>query len=185
MPKPPRLYTRLTRRVPSVASYNSLWLGADHLLLVHSMGVTEEYRRVQLRDIKGLFVIGSDRRLYWSLPWGVIAAISGIVLGNDLYNGDFPGPFSIGFFAVAVIALGWNYLLGPGCRVFVVTGVQTAPLPSVVRRRKADKILARLAPLITAAQADLPVPAPVAPTVPAADPASSPAADPAAPAPSA
>lgn len=172
MPKPPRTYTRLTRRSASVASYKSLWLAADHLLIVNSNGYTEEYQRLQFRDIKGLFLIGSDRRLYWGLPWGVIAAFSGVALANAMSNDEIP-VFSGLFLGLSLIALVWNHLLGAGCRTFVVTGVQTAPLPSIVRRRKARKIFARLQPLIAAAQADMAASAPPA-SPPALDPVSSP-----------
>ena len=69
----------------------------------------------------------------------------------------------------------WNQLLGPGCTLHNVTGVQTARLEAVVRWRRAEKLLARLQPLIEAAQQDLaapvviveapPPPLPVEPTV--------------------
>lgn len=154
MPKLPRIYTRLTRPAASVASYQSLWLASDHLLVVTSTGYTEEYRKFQLRDIKGFFLLPSDRRLYWNIPWGIIAAFSAMALGLTLKNGGTPVASPI-FLGGSVVAVMWNYLLGPTCRTFVVTGVQTAPLPSLKRRRKTRKVLARLEPMIRAAQADL------------------------------
>jgi len=170
MAKAPRTYTRLTRRTPSVATYQCLWLAADHLLVVTSTGYTEEYRRVRLRDIKGLFVIGSDRRLYFGLPWAVIALISGGSLISTLVARSVPG-VSVIFLALSLAALLWNYLLGPGCKAFVVTGVQTALLPSLNRRPKTRKVFARLEPLIAAAQADLGAPQPEPRGVAPADPA--------------
>jgi hypothetical protein len=50
----------------------------------------------------------------------------------------------------------------------VLTGVQTAELPSLVRFKKARRILAQLQPLVAAAQADLVVPVPPVPAAPVA-----------------
>jgi hypothetical protein len=156
MPSSPRIYTRLTRRSSSVASYQSLWLAPDHILVITSTGYTEEYRRLRLRDIKGFFTIPSHRRAYWNLPWSILAAFSGIAMVNTLTSDAFRFPFVSGpLFLGAVIALIWNNVLGTACRTFVITGVQTAPLPSLKRRRKTRKVIAQLEPLIRAAQADL------------------------------
>jgi hypothetical protein len=154
MPKVSPTYTRLTRPAASVASYHSLWLAADHLLVVTSTGYTEKYQRLMLRDIKGFFTIASNRRANWNLPWGAAALFSGIALVIALTSRGVPyvsGPI----FSGALIALVWNNLLGAGCRTFVITGVQTAPLPALQRWPKTRKVLARLEPLILAAQADL------------------------------
>lgn len=172
MAKAPRTYTRLTRRTGSVATYQSLWLAADHLLVVTSTGYTEEYRRIRLSDIKGFFITASDRRLYWALPWGAVALLSGGSMVITLTQSGKP-VFSAIFLALSLAVLLWNHLLGPGCRAYVVTGVQTARLPSLNRRPKTRKVLGRLEPLIVAAQADL-VPA----RAPAADAAAAPSAPP-------
>jgi hypothetical protein len=163
MPKSPRIYTRLTRTAGSVGSYKSLWLAADHLLMVNSTGYNEEYARVQLRDIKGFFITDSGRRIWWSIFWGIVAFFSALFMGIALSEGETPVG-SVILFTPAVIILVWNQLLGPSCKTYIVTGVQTAPLPSVVRRRKFRKILTRLEPLINAAQAGL---VPAVPDTPA------------------
>jgi hypothetical protein len=154
MPKPAPLYTRLTKRSASVATYSSLWLAADHLLVVTSTGYTEEYRRLRLADIKGFFVTKSDWRLAWGIPWGIAVVFSAGGIANTLISGGTP-LWSVLFFGLSLGVLAWNHLLGPGCSVFVVTGVQTVKLPSLYRRPKARKVLAKLEPLIAAAQADL------------------------------
>lgn len=154
MQKAPKLYTRLTRSPPAVASYKSLWLAADHLLVLSSSGYHEEYRRIQFRDIQGFFIMASERRGSWALAWGIWTAISGLVLAGNLIMGTWPVVSGV-FLAIGAVVLLWNYLLGPGCNVYVVTRVQTQPLPSLVRKKKARQVLARLAPLIAAAQADL------------------------------
>ena len=90
MPKPPRTYERLTRPATSVGTYKSLWLAADHLLIVTSTGYSEEYQRLQFSKIRGFFVVPSDRRLMWSLPWGTVALFSAVLMVNTLYSGRTP-----------------------------------------------------------------------------------------------
>ena len=154
MPTVPFTYTRLTRSAPAVGSYKTLWLGDDHLLTVASTGYGEEYQRLRLRDIKGFFVIDSDRRLWWGLPWGIVAALSGATMVVTLVQRGTPIVSTILFILSGLIVI-WNHCLGVGCKTYVVTGVQTALIPSLVRRRKTANVLARLRPLIEAAQADL------------------------------
>ncbi len=154
MAKIPKLYTRLTRSTPGIASYKSLWLAADHLLVLNSTGYYEEYRRIQFRDIQGFFTTASERRGSWALLWAIWTGISGLVMTSGFIMESRPVVSGV-FFGIGVLALLWNYLLGPGCIVYVVTRVQTQPVPSLVRVKKARKVLARLMPLIAAAQANL------------------------------
>jgi hypothetical protein len=163
MPKTPRTYERLTRPATSVGSYRSLWLAKDHLLLVNSSGYSEDYQRIQFSDIRGFFVIPSDRRLLWNVPWIFFGLFSGVFLINTLNSGKEPY-VSGTILAFSLLLLAWNYFLGPTCIAYVVTGVQTAQLPSLVRRRKARKVLARLQPLVAAVQVDM-VPQPAPPPV--------------------
>jgi hypothetical protein len=166
MPKTGRIYERLTRPATSVGSYRSLWMAADHLLLVNSTGYTEDYQRIQYSDIRGIFVIPSDRRLFWHVPWVICALFSGIFVAYARYSGKQPY-LSGTVLALSLIFITWNQLLGPSCTALVVTGVQTAPLPSMVRLRKARKALARLRPLVAAVQSGMMPPLPPIETQPA------------------
>jgi hypothetical protein len=158
MAKTPKLYQRLTRNSAGLGSYSSLWLAPDHIMIVRSTGYNESYSRVQLRDIKAVFLTRTRRRIWWAIPWGVIAAWSGAVVILSLVQGQPPIVSAI-FLGLALGALAWNHLLGPGCRAHVVTGVQSAELPSLVRMKRARAVLLlKLEPLIVAAQADLMMP---------------------------
>ena len=159
MPRKPRLYTRLTRATATVGSYRSLWLGPDHLLLVTSTGYTEEYRRIDFDKIQGVITVSSERRTSWAIGWMVVAALSVIWIGASYVTGGRPVVpyFFLGF---GLLGFTWNHLLGPTCKVYVMTGVQTLQLPSIVRARKATRVLARIEPLITEAQRSRLVPDP-------------------------
>jgi hypothetical protein len=166
VPKPPRTYERLSRPATSFGSYRSLWLAADHLLLVTSTGYSEDYQRLQFSDIRGFFVIPSDRRLYWHMPWVICALFSALFMVNTLYSGSLNPPVISGtILGLSVVFFVWNQLMGPTCSTFVITGVQTAPLPSLVRLRKTRKVLARIEPLIAAAQSAI-APPPLPPEAP-------------------
>lgn len=154
MPAETKPYERLTRNAAGVASYASLWLGDGHLLLVTSSGFAETYARVQLRDVQAIFLVASDRRLWWNITWAVPAMIVAIVMAGTLSHGQVPfvsGPLLLVFSCCLL----WNAGLGPGCLAYVRTGVQTARLPSIVRMKQGRRVLARLQPLIEAAQGDL------------------------------
>jgi hypothetical protein len=154
MAKKTRLYTRLTRATATLGSYRSLWLGPDHLLVVISTGYTEQYRRIQLNNIKGFFVVSSERRSSWMIFWIIIAMLGGIFIMFNFSVGEIPVK-SVIFLAIGALGLTWNHLLGPSCKVYVLTGVQTLQLPSLRRRRKAHKVLAKIEPLIADAQRPL------------------------------
>jgi hypothetical protein len=153
----PKTYTRLTRDTSGVGTYTSLWLAADHLMVVTASGVNESYARFDLRDVQGFFLTPTKRRMAWGLGWGAIAVTSLVVVLMSW--GSRSGPIvSPIFLIVSLGALIWNHLLGEGCAVHIVTEVQTARLPPLIRMGKARKALARLQPLIEAAQADLVAP---------------------------
>jgi hypothetical protein len=153
MAKAPKVYTRLTRSPVSLFSYKSLWLAADHIMQVDSSGYSESYQRFQFLDIQGFFIRDSARRIYWNLFWGMIALTAGLAFIGGVINGDLG--VSPVFLFIATVFLIWNNALGVSCRVYLVTRVQTVALGSLVRKRKARKVLGRLQPLIEAAQSGL------------------------------
>jgi len=179
MDTPVAHYQRLTRNHMGAGTYSSLWLGPDHLLLVTTTGYTEEYRRFYFRNIQVLCLEPSRRQLWWGLGLGLPAGFAAlmVLLGSEspLAAAITGGILGIPFF--------WSLALGPGCRTYLATAVQTTPLPPLSRLRKARAVVARLRPLILAAQADLAAPPPLTTDTPAATAAGEP--PPAAPAPAA
>ena len=164
MAKSPRIYEKLTSSKAGLAMYSSLWLAANHILLVRSTGYSEHYQRFQLSDIQAFLISPSHRRQNWAIGWIVVGVIALIPLVVSLLSHDSVVIQSV-FLLLAMILLLINHLLGPTCSVLVVTRVQTTRFP-LVRRRKADQVLARLQPLIEAAQADLLTGSDGAPAVP-------------------
>lgn len=116
-----------------------LYAGPDHLLIVQNTGYTEEYKRVAYGDIRYLTAVqthGQTRQgmvsgaiilfillcRVWGLPWLAVGLIG--------------APFLIWFIA--------NILLGPTCRCYLNTHVQTVQLPAPRRETKLPILLAFL-----------------------------------------
>jgi len=137
------------------------------LLVMTSTGYTEEYRRIQFQDIQGFFTVASERRNAWAMAWIFFLLLGGIIAATNYFMGRMP-VVSVIIAVLALIAAVWNHLLGPTCKVYVLTGVQRLQLPALVRRRKAKKVLAKIEPLVAEAQRELraaPAPAPAEPSV--------------------
>jgi hypothetical protein len=131
-------------------SRTSLWLGADHLLFVESNGYTEAYKRFYFRDIQALVVQKTQKaaiiNAVLAIPLVLILpfALGTQALGLKIFL------FSLaGLFALILLV---NLLLGRTCRCFLRTAVQIEQLPPLDRLGRAQKVFARLRPLIAAAQ---------------------------------
>ncbi len=159
MAKTPSIYSRLTRPIIGFATRYSLWLAPDHFMQVAASGYNERYQRFRFDEVQAFLVTSSARRVYWMLIWLLPWIFSG---GSLAMNGGIVAAI---FFTVYSALRLTNWLLGPSCKVYVVTRVQICRLEAVVRRRKIERVLERLGPMIRAAQA--PAASPVPPTAPA------------------
>ena len=157
-----RLTGARTRSAFSVAfrSRMSLWLGPDHLLSVDSSGFAETYKRFYFKDIQAITLYQTKRSQWWNVTVGFLALIFifAVVLvapapsapwkGDDIAGASVLG----GIIGLLVLLLLINLLSGPTCKTFLRTAVQIEELPSLCRVRKTRRILAKIHPLILAAQ---------------------------------
>ena len=117
VPAPPPVYRKLTGLHRGLGSLTQLWMGGDHLLHVMSTGYTETYRRFYLRDIQMMLIVHTARRTYLAATGlALLLLVLAIVVSAD----GGPVAYTV-MAAVFVPLLVWNHLLGPGCRVVVVT----------------------------------------------------------------
>jgi TctA family transporter len=157
------VYHRLTRdRMPNqfaVVSVvrSSLWLGSDHLLLVQRGGFTETYKRFYFRDIQAITVQETRRRTIWNavlmVPLG-ICLIGLVICAIPRMNGVAMIVWAIfgGLFLLPFVV---NNLRGTACACQLRTAVQTEEIASLSRVRQTRKVLAKIRPLIVAAQGQL------------------------------
>jgi len=153
MASTPNPYRRLPGTGTGVLEYVKLYLAADHLLQVSSNGFMETYRRFYLRDVQAISVRESMHGKVWNGIWGFIAFLFTIVALQTT------GPATFvwwGITGIFIFLLTLNVARGPTCVCQVQTAVQTRPLPSLNRVRRAGKVIAQLKPLIEAAQGAMP-----------------------------
>ena len=152
-------YLRLPGRKGGLLGPKSLWLGNDHLLLVESTGYTESYRRFYYRDIQAVVAERSAQRAFINVMLGllilVILGVGFAVAESVSYDESDAHIVWMVFGSLAfVVALAAviQSLLGPCCRTTIVTSVQTCRLPSIVRVRHVNRLLAELSPRIAEIQ---------------------------------
>lgn len=155
-------YRRLKFNGNGLSGSSSLWLAHDHLLVVENAGYTEKYRRFYFRDIQAVIIQNTSVRLWWTIGLTVCLAFSFLGLVSVKWNSPSPDPVvlgvCVGFLLCFGVPLMINLLLGPSCTVLVRTAVQTQKIPNIGRRNKANKLMAELAPAVSAAQQTSPAP---------------------------
>ena len=116
-----------------------LYGGPDHLLLVQSTGYTEEYKRVFYRDVRYVVV----RETYGQTRQSFLSAV--LFLATCLlYLAPMPKVVVAILSLPFLVWLLWNWALGPACRVYVNTDVQTLELPTPRRLSRVPRLVAFL-----------------------------------------
>lgn len=153
MDSQPNPYRRLPGTGSGAFETVRLYQAADHLLQVSSSGFIETYRRFYFRDIQAIVVHETVKGRNWNAVWtflGALCVIAALQVGN---------PAAIVWWSVAgifLLLLILNIAGGPTCVCQIRTAVQTRPLPSLGRLRRAVRIIAQLRPHLEAAQGALP-----------------------------
>ena len=142
-------YQKLPGRGLTWTGFSRVWLGADHVLLVRGHTWTESYRRFFFHDIQALLVRRTHAGKIWNAVWGGAAAFFAIIAlmldgTASLVVAGLGAPFAVGLLV--------NLALGPTCACHIRTAVQTERLSALNRVRAARQFIARVEPLIAAAQ---------------------------------
>ncbi len=154
MARPKSIYRRLTGRYRTLLGYSQLWIASDHLLLLKSSRIAEEYRRFAFSDIQAVVITELPDSQVTQFV-GVLAALLWTALAATV-----TATFSRGFFLVTgvwLLALATiNLVRGRRCRCHLYTAVSRELLTPVRRVRTARTFLARIRPEIEAIQGTLP-----------------------------
>ena len=160
MARTPNPYVKLPgrglRRVAVAVSATRcrLWLASDHLLAVDFTVASEDYRRFYFRDIEAFVIRRTGVRQVWNWVFFVLGLLTALPF-VFAWRSDGNGGFLIAAIGIAVFWLAFmliNTLRGATCETHIRTAVQFEQLPSLGRLPVARKVLARLQPLIVAAQ---------------------------------
>jgi hypothetical protein len=139
--------------ISAVSIRSRLWLGKDHLLSVDSQYYSEDYKRFYFRDVQAVIIRKTRNGAIGNVILGFLLAAG--VLGFISTSGG-PAIFWAIFAGFWIFGLLLNTAFGPTCVSHLRTAVQTDELPSLKRLRRAQKVLARLRPLIAQAQGEIP-----------------------------
>ena len=173
MSAPEPTYRKLPGRGLGWSGFARIWIAEEHLLEVNSLLVSERYRRFFLRDISALVIRRTKVGLAWNIVHGVLG-LGGALLAGGLWWGSATADQGVQevlqvlavmtspLAALFLVLFSINLLLGPTCRCHLqTTTAGWHALTAPTRLGPARRFLARLAPLIEAAQA-APAPPPLA-----------------------
>src|ERR1051326_1689602 len=159
MPDQQKPYRKLPGLGRDVISISRLYQARDHLLVVNSNGYIEDYKRFYFRDIQAIIIRQSITGKVWNWALGALTVPSlafAIALFARRENGDLPAAL---FWGVCAILFGVPFLInilrGPTCACHIRTAVQTERHAPLSRLRTAQKVLARIKPLIAEVQGTL------------------------------
>lgn len=148
-------YQKLPGRGLTWTGFARVWLGTDHVLLVRGQTWMETYRRFFFSDIQAVLVRRTHTGKIWNAVWGSGTAFFLIIA--LMLNGS-AALVVAGMAAPFALALLINLMLGPTCACHIRTAVQMERLGALNRIRAARKFIARVEPLIMAAQPEPPAP---------------------------
>jgi hypothetical protein len=147
-------YKKLSRQRQRLTAhgYSRLWLAHDHVLLVTSSGYSEEYRRFFFSDVQALFI----RKTRWGAGLNWMFGGFAVLLSAMSFAVSNEGKIFLWILAsLCVVAAGINAVLGPTCTVNIQTAIARHPLEPLQRLRAARKVIARILPVISAAQGEV------------------------------
>ena len=146
------------------SGWTRLWLAEDHVLEMNWTIFTERYHRYFLHDIRGAIAQRTKTGRMWNIALGILGGLVLAITGAMIWGGsqieDKEGRIALWIFAGMIGALALallvlliiNTLLGPTCRFYLQTTVGTRLLAAPTRLRRAQRLLARLAPHIESVQ---------------------------------
>lgn len=142
------------RRLPGAAGLitrQRLWLGRDHILLVKSSILSEEYRRFYFADIEALVAaqVENAARFYGAVLSAIALALAiGLAMASHAITAGLCGLIAIGLGVFA-----WTR---PTVRCSLQTRVSREPLPCLKRLETARRVLETLKAEVDRAQGVLP-----------------------------
>lgn len=128
---------------------DSLWRGADHLLVVERDSYNETYKRFYFSDIESISIRRTKRQMHYMIIFSIILALLTWVA---LVTTGFERGFTIFWIIFFLVPFLYNLFRGPTCVTQITTAVQKEELPALRRVRKAERILAEIIAEAQAAQ---------------------------------
>jgi hypothetical protein len=144
------IYTKLTPTKRRLFGYTQLWLAPDHILLLISSQLTEDYKRFAFADIQSIVVTELPSRLVPQIIM-ILAALAWTSLWFAVDIAFFKWTFAV----TGALALLWSIVdiaRGSRCRCYLHTRVSKELLAPVSRMKIARNFLATVRPMTEAVQ---------------------------------
>ena len=148
---PASFYHQLTGKRRVYHTFTQLFLGPDHLLLMHSSRFEERYQRFFYKDIQALVVTALPNRTWMQVSLGVLSAALFLVAATLISIAGWRVVLGMVAVIPALVAL-VDYFRGQRCRMILKTPVSNETLPAVSRMSTAALVISRLKPAIELVQ---------------------------------
>ncbi len=150
-------YSRLPGKRKKVIGKDTLWEGPDHMLMIESSSMAEDYKRFYYKDIKSIVFERSQAYM-------IINCVNiGMILFSYFLYYNFYKPYNSGIlipagfiFVVSLYYLISNLYHGRSCNCWIETAVQRENLQAVKRVKHAEELIEKIEPWIIKAQGSLP-----------------------------
>ena len=143
-------YKRLPGKKIGIFDIHFLRLGEDHLLSVHSIRFQEDYKRFYFNDIQAFIIRKTRTGAVINLILG-LAELLLLIRAFYAWRDDSIWIDGV-IYAVILVLIGINCVLGPTCVCHIQTSAQTEKLPSLRRIRTVHKFMNRILPHIEQVQ---------------------------------
>ena len=150
-------YKRLPGRKRKFVGKDTIWAGADHLLLVESTGMSEDYKRFYYKDIQSISITRTKTEIIKNSFISVLALLFFLMASSFLKSEEGLAIFLFIIAAVFFFFLVINLIQGASCICWITTAVQRVKLKPVNRCRQAAKMMTIIGPRIEQVQGVLPL----------------------------
>ena len=145
-----RPYRKLPGHRRGFIKGSSVWLGADHLLLVKSTRFREEYKRFLLRDIQAIVVASMPRFAISTRAFSL--GVLWLIVYFAARNRAPWAPAVLWTTALCLVGAWIYFCAASSCTCRIITAVSRDDLPSLYRNWTVRRFLAQVEPRIAQVQ---------------------------------
>jgi hypothetical protein len=127
-------YVKLPGKARTLATTSRLWLGDDHILLVKSTRIVEDYRRFYFPDVQAIVL---RRTMPFHYGWAAFLFVIALIVAR--ISGSLPATLIL-----LAASAAYLWFRGPACVCHLYTAVRRERLPSLHRWRTAERVLETL-----------------------------------------
>lgn len=138
-------YRRLPGKRRTLAEVATLYLGPDHILMVRSTRINEDYQRFYFQDVQSILV---RKTAMFHFVWAAILVVLAMLAASVTRDIRWP----LGILASGGVFL---WVRGPSCEVRLHTGVTAERLRSLHRLKTAERVIPILREQIESVQGRL------------------------------